>query len=62
VFAAMVPMAKSGVSDTVVYGLYPVAAPLILAGPAGARAVAGVGECIVLLGSAAVIDWQQRRA
>jgi hypothetical protein len=31
------------------------------AGPAGAWAVAGVGLCLVLLGSAAVIAWRQRR-
>lgn len=61
-FAAMVTVANSGVSYTVVYRLYPVAAALILAGLAGAWAVAGVGECIVLLGSAAVIALQQRRA
>jgi len=32
------------------------------AGPAGAWAVAGVGLCAVLLGSAAVIAWRQRRS
>jgi hypothetical protein len=32
----------------------------LLAGPAGAWAVAGVGLCIVLLGHAAVIAWRQR--
>ncbi len=32
-----------------------------VAGPAGAWAVAGVGLCIVLLGSAAAIAWRQRR-
>ena len=80
-------------SDSVVYGVYPVAAPLIVAGltwavtmaaraqwrkcdtalavavvgtaavfagPAGAWAVAGVGLCIALLGSAAALTWQQR--
>ena len=30
------------------------------AGPAGAWAVAGVGLCVVLLGSAAAIVWPQR--
>jgi hypothetical protein len=30
------------------------------AGPAGAWAVAGVGLCAVLLGSAAVVAWRQR--
>ena len=32
------------------------------AGPAGAWAVAGVGLCAVLLGSAAVITWRQHRS
>ena len=32
------------------------------AGPAGAWAVAAVGLCVVLLGNAAVIVWQQRRS
>jgi hypothetical protein len=32
------------------------------AGPAGAWAVAGVGLCAVLLGSAAAIAWRQRRS
>jgi hypothetical protein len=32
------------------------------AGPAGAWAVAGVGLCAALLGSAAVIAWRQRRS
>jgi hypothetical protein len=32
------------------------------AGPAGAWAVAGVGLCLTLLGTAAVIVWQQRRS
>jgi hypothetical protein len=32
------------------------------AGPAGAWAVAGVGLCAVLLGSAAVVAWRQRRS
>jgi hypothetical protein len=32
------------------------------AGPAGAWAVAAVGLCITLLGSAAVIAWQLHRA
>jgi len=31
------------------------------AGPAGAWAVAGVGLCVTLLGTAAAIAWQQRR-
>jgi hypothetical protein len=32
------------------------------AGPAGAWAVAGVGICLELLGTAAIIAWQQRRS
>ncbi len=32
------------------------------AGPAGAWAVAGVGLCVTLLGTAAAIAWQQRRS
>ena len=32
------------------------------AGPAGSWAVAGVGLCLVLLGSAAAIAWRQRRS
>jgi len=32
------------------------------AGPAGAWAVAGVGLCLTLLGSAAVITWRLHRA
>jgi hypothetical protein len=39
-----------------------VGAAALAAGPAGAWAVAGVGLCLVLLGSAAVIVWQQRRS
>ena len=34
----------------------------VFAGPAGAWAVAGVGLCAALLGTAAVIAWQQRRS
>jgi hypothetical protein len=34
----------------------------LLAGPAGAWAVDGVGLCVVLLGNAAAIAWQQRRS
>jgi hypothetical protein len=33
----------------------------VSAGPAGAWAVAGVGLCVTLLGSATAIVWQQRR-
>jgi len=32
----------------------------LLAGPAGAWAVAGIGLCIVLVGAAAAVAWQQR--
>ena len=93
VFVVMGALAGAGVSDAVVYGLYPVTVPLIVAGlawaaimaaradwracgaalavavtgavavpagPAGAWAVAGVGLCVTLLGSAAVIAWRQR--
>ncbi|HEY5352684.1 MAG TPA: hypothetical protein VIK57_09535 [Streptosporangiaceae bacterium] len=93
VFAVMGVLAGAGVSDAVVYGIYPVTVPLIVAGlvwagimaaradwracaaalavavvgavaipagPAGAWAVAGVGLCVVLLGSAAAIAWRQR--
>jgi hypothetical protein len=95
VFAAMGALAAAKVSDAVVYGWYPVAVPLILAGlawagitaaranwrgcgaalavavvgvagafagPVGVWAVAGVGLCVTLLGSAAVIAWRQRRS
>jgi hypothetical protein len=93
VFAVMGALAGAGVSDSIVYGLYPATVPLIVgglgwavimaaranrrgcltglavaivgaagafAGPAGAWAVAGVGLCVVLLGSAAVIAWRHR--
>jgi hypothetical protein len=93
VFAVMGVLAGAGVSDTIVYGIYPAAVPLIaaglawagvmaaranwracgtalavavvgavgvFAGPVGAWAVAGVGLCVVLLASAAVIAWRQR--
>ncbi len=95
VFAVMGALAGAGVSDAIVYGLYPAAVPLIaaglagagimaaranwrpfgtalgvaavgavaaFAGPAGAWLVAGVGLCAVLLGSAAIIVWRQRRS
>lgn len=94
VFVVMGALAGAGVSRAIVYGLYPVTVPLMVAGlawagimaaranwrwsgtglavavvgvvgtfagPAGAWAVAGVGLCIVLLGSAAAIAWRQRR-
>lgn len=93
VFAVMGVLAGAGVSDTIVYGIYPAAVPLIAAGlawagimaaranrracgtalavavvgavgvftgPVGAWAVVGVGLCVVLLGSAAVIARRQR--
>lgn len=93
VFAVMGVLASAGVSDTIVYGIYPAAVPLIaaglawagimaaranwracgtalavavvgavgvFAGPVGAWAVAGIGLCVVLLASAAVIAWRQR--
>lgn len=37
-----------------------VGAVAVFAGPAGAWAVAGIGLCLVLLATAAVIAWQQR--
>jgi hypothetical protein len=39
-----------------------VGAVAVFAGPAGAWAVAGVGLCVVLLGTAAAIAWRQRRS
>ena len=43
-------------------GVAVVGAVGLFAGPAGAWAVAGVGLCVVLLGSAVAIVWQQRRS
>jgi hypothetical protein len=93
VFVALGALAGAKVSDSITYGLYPAAVPLIaagvawagimaarsswrrcgtalatavvgavalLAGPAGAWGVAGVGICVVLVASAAVIAWRQR--
>jgi hypothetical protein len=84
----------AGVSDSIVYGIYPATVPLmvaglawaaitaaranwrecgtavavavvgavgVLAGPAGAWLVAGVGVCAVLLSAAAAVAWRQRR-
>ena len=95
VFVAMGVMIGAGVSDRIVYGLYPISAPLVLAGlawavisaihadwrscgtglavavtgavalaagPAGAWLAAGIGLCVTLLGTAAVIVWGQRRS
>jgi hypothetical protein len=93
VFAVMGVLAGTGMSDSITYGRYPAAVPLILAGlawagmmaargnrrsagsalaitaigvgawfagPATAWAVAGVGLCVVLLISAAVVARRQR--
>ena len=43
-------------------GVAVVGAVGLFAGPAGAWAVVGVGLCLVLLGSAVAIVWQQRRS
>jgi hypothetical protein len=93
VYLVMIALAFAGVRPAFVYGVYPIAVPLIVvglawaamtalrarwrtcgtalgvavvggvamfAGPVGAWAVAGVGLCLVMLASAAVITWQQR--
>lgn len=93
VFAVMGVLIGEGVSDRIVYGLYPATAPVIvaglawagvmatrgnwrlcvsglaaaavgalalLAGPAGAWAVVGIGLCVILLGRAAETVWRQR--
>src|SRR5579859_7598854 len=95
VFAVMGILAGAGVSDSIVYGIYPATVPLmaaglawaaitaaranwrqcgtavavvivgavgVLAGPAGAWLVAGVGVCAVLLSAAAAVAWRQRRS
>ncbi len=62
VYAAMVPMAGAGVSDSVVYGLYPVTVPLIAAGLAWAGITAaradwrgcGVGLAVAVTGAVAL--------
>jgi hypothetical protein len=62
VFAAMVPMAGAGVSDSVVYGTYAISAPLIAAGLAWAVITAvradwrgcGVGLAVAVTGAIAV--------
>ena len=94
VFVIMGVLAANGASDAVLYGLYPVTAPLIaagaawagimavradwrkfgtaaavaitgvaglFAGPAGVWLVAGVGLCVTLLASAAVVARRQHR-
>jgi hypothetical protein len=93
VFVVMGALAGAGVSNAVVYGLYPATVPLIVAGlawagimaarkawrrcgsglavavvgavgvfagPAGAWAVAGVGLCVTLVGSAVATTWLRR--
>lgn len=57
VFAAMAPMAGAGVSDRIVYGLYPATAPLIFAGLAWAGIMATRAAwraCISGLAAAAI--------
>jgi hypothetical protein len=62
VYAAMGAMADAGVSDAVVYGLYPVAVPLIAAGLAWAGITAaradwrkcGVGLAVTVTGAVAL--------
>ena len=62
VFAAMVPMAIAGVSNAVVYGLYPVTVPLIAAGLAWAGITAaradwggcGAGLAVAVTGAVAL--------
>ena len=62
VFAAMVPMAIAGVSNAVVYGLYPVSVPLIAAGLAWAGITAaradwggcGAGLAVAVTGAVAL--------
>src|SRR4051812_17469452 len=44
VFAAIAPMASAGVSDSIVYGLYPATAPLIISGLAWAAIMATHGD------------------
>jgi hypothetical protein len=62
VFVAIIPMALNGVSDSVVYGVYPVAAPLIAAGLTWAVTMAaraqwrkcGTALAVAVVGTAAV--------
>lgn len=57
VFVAMAAMAGAGVSDRIVYGLYPASAPLIVAGLAWAAIKAARGDwraCVEGLAAAAV--------
>jgi hypothetical protein len=57
VFAAMAPMAAAGVSDRIVYGLYPETAPLIIAGAIWAAITAAHANwrsCLSGLAAAAV--------
>jgi hypothetical protein len=53
VFVVMGVLIGAGVSDAIVYGIYPAAMPLI---------VADVGIFVVLLGTAAAVAWRQRRS
>jgi hypothetical protein len=95
VFVTMAALAGAGVSNSIVYGIYPVTVPVmagglawagimaaranwrlcgaaaaaavvgaigVFAGPAGSWAVVGVGLFVVLLTSAGVIVWRQRRS
>jgi hypothetical protein len=62
VFAAMAPLASAGVSNAIVYGLYPAAAPLIVAGLGWAAIMAahtdwracGAGLAAAVLGAVAL--------
>jgi hypothetical protein len=57
VFAAMVPLADAGVSNRIVYGLYPATAPLIVAGLGWAGIMAARADwraCVSGLAAAAV--------
>jgi hypothetical protein len=57
VFAAMVPMADAGVSNRIVYGLYPATAPLIVSGLVWAAIMAAHADwraCVSGLAAAAV--------
>jgi len=61
-FAAMAAMASVGVSDRVVYGIYPIAVPLLAAGVSWAGVTAarrewrefGTGACVAITGAAAL--------
>ena len=53
VFVAIVPMAEAGVSDRIVYGLYPAVAPVILAGLSWAALMAARAEWRACVGGVA---------